>query len=103
MAAEARQPTDERTCDDAERVAIIERGILALLLVGLLIGVIAVVKTFTIALSFGAALATAAWPMPQALVRRELGRRAAAALLLSLSLVLVVLPLLALRPILPIN
>ena len=77
---------------------MIERGILALLLVGLLIGVIAVVKPFTTAILFGAALATAAWPMRQALVRRGLGRGAAAALLLLLSLVLVVLPLLALAP-----
>lgn len=77
---------------------MIERGILALLLVGLLIGVIAVVKPFTTAILFGAALATAAWPMRQALVHRGLGRGAAAALLLLLSLVLVVLPLLAFAP-----
>jgi hypothetical protein len=42
---------------------MIERSILVLLLVGLLIGVIAVVKPFTTAILFGAALATAAWPM----------------------------------------
>ena len=77
---------------------MIERSILALLLVGLLIGVIAVVKPFTTAILFGAALATAAWPMRQALVRRGLRRGSAAALLLLLSLVLVVLPLLALAP-----
>jgi predicted PurR-regulated permease PerM len=47
---------------------------------------------------FGAALATAAWPMRQALVRRGLGRGSTAALLLLLSLVLVVLPLLAFAP-----
>jgi predicted PurR-regulated permease PerM len=79
-------------------MAMIERSILALLLVGLLIGVIAVVKPFTTAILFGAALATAAWPMRQALVRRGLRRGSAAALLLLLSLVLVVLPLLALAP-----
>src|ERR1700756_2908063 len=82
MAAEARQPTDERTRDWAARVAMIDRGILALLLIGLLIGVIAVVKPFTTAILFGAALATAAWPMRQALVRRGLGRGAAGATLL---------------------
>jgi hypothetical protein len=43
MSAELRQPTDERTRDNAARMAMIERSILALLLVGLLIGVIAVV------------------------------------------------------------
>jgi len=77
---------------------MIERSILALLLVGLLIGVIAVVKPFTTAILFGAALATAVWPVRQALVRRGLGRGLAAALLLLLSLVLVVLPLLAFAP-----
>jgi predicted PurR-regulated permease PerM len=77
---------------------MIERSILALLLVGLLIGVIAVVKPFTTAILFGAALATAVWPVRQALVRRGLGRGSAAALLLLLSLVIVVLPLLALAP-----
>jgi predicted PurR-regulated permease PerM len=79
-------------------MAMIERSILALLLVGLLIGVIAVVKPFTTAILFGAALATAVWPVRQALVRRGLGRGSAAALLLLLSLVIVVLPLLALAP-----
>jgi predicted PurR-regulated permease PerM len=93
MAAELGQPTD-----GAARMAMIERSILTLLLVGLLIGVIAVVKPFTTAILFGAALATAAWPMRQTLVRRGLGRGSAAALLLILSLVLVVLPLLAFAP-----
>jgi predicted PurR-regulated permease PerM len=77
---------------------MIERAILVLLLVGLLIGVIAVVKPFTTAILFGAALATAAWPMRQAFVRRGLGRGVTAALLLLLSLVLVVLPLLVFAP-----
>ena len=45
---------------------MIERSILALLLVGLLIGVVAVVKPFTTAILFGAALATAVWPRRQA-------------------------------------
>jgi predicted PurR-regulated permease PerM len=79
-------------------MAMIERSILVLLLVGLLIGVIAVVKPFTTAILFGAALATAVWPVRQALVRRGLGRGSDAALLLLLSLVIVVLPLLALAP-----
>jgi len=77
---------------------MIERSILALLLVGLLIGVVAVVKPFTTAILFGAALATAVRPRRQALVRRGLGRGSAAALLLMLSLVVVVLPLLAFAP-----
>jgi predicted PurR-regulated permease PerM len=98
MADELRQSADERTRDDAARVAMIERSILVVLVVGLLIGVVAVVKPFTTAILFGAALATAAWPVRQALVRRGLGRGSAAALLLILSLVLVVLPLLAFAP-----
>jgi predicted PurR-regulated permease PerM len=98
MAEEFRQSTDEQTRNDAARVVMIERSILVLLVVGLLTGVLAVVKPFTTAILFGAALATAAWPIRRALVRRGLGRGSAAALLLLLSLVLVVLPMLALAP-----
>ena len=98
MADEFRRLTDERTRDDAARVALIERSILMLLVVGLLIGVLAIVKPFTTAILFGASLATAAWPIRQALVRRGLGHGPAAALLLLLSLVIVVLPMLAFAP-----
>jgi hypothetical protein len=72
---EGRQPTEERIQDSVARVAMIERSILVLLVVGLLIGV----KPFTTAILFDAALATAAWPMRQALVRRRLGHGPAAA------------------------
>src|SRR5262249_16178691 len=57
-----------------------------------------IVKPFTIAILFGAALATAAWPMRQALIRRGLGRGPVATLLLLLSLVLVLLPMLVFAP-----
>jgi predicted PurR-regulated permease PerM len=77
---------------------LIERSIVALLFIGLFIGVLAVVKPFMTAILFGAALATAAWPMRQALVRRGLGRGLTATLLLLLSLVLIVLPLLVIAP-----
>ncbi len=77
---------------------MIERSILVLLVVGLLIGVLAVVKPFTTAILFGASLATAAWPIREALVRRGFGRGPAAALLLILSLVVVVLPMLLFAP-----
>jgi predicted PurR-regulated permease PerM len=87
-ANELRSAAEERMRDDAARVALIERSILVLLVVGLFIGVLAIVKPFTTAILFGAALATAAWPMRQALVRRGLRRGSAAALLLFLSLVL---------------
>jgi hypothetical protein len=80
MPDERRQPTEERIQDSVARVAMIERSILVLLVVGLLIGVLAVVKPFTTTILFGAALATAAWPMRQALVRRGLGHGPAAAL-----------------------
>ena len=98
MIDELRQPADEQTRDDAVRVALIERSILVLLFVGLLIGALAIVKPFTTAILFGAALATAAWPLRQALVGRGLRRGTAAALLLLLSLVVVVLPMLVVAP-----
>ena len=98
MADEFRKLTDERVRDDAARVTLIERSILMLLVVGLLIGVLAIVKPFTTAILFGASLATAAWPIRQALVRCGLGHGPAAALLLLLSLVIVVLPMLAFAP-----
>jgi predicted PurR-regulated permease PerM len=63
-----------------------------------MIGVLAVVKPFTTAILFGAALATAAWPARQALVRRGLARGSTAALLLLLSLLFVVLPMLIVAP-----
>jgi predicted PurR-regulated permease PerM len=98
MADEPYHAIDEQKLDPAERVAVIERGVLVLLAVGLLIGVLAIVKPFTIAILFGATLATAAWPLRQTLVRRGLGRGAAAALLLWLALVLIVLPMLVAAP-----
>src|SRR5438270_2914831 len=98
MADERRRSTDQGTGDNAARVALIERSILVILVLGLFIGVLAVVRPFTIAILFGAALATAAWPIRQALVRQGLGRGPTAALLLLLSLVLVVLPMLAFAP-----
>src|SRR5438552_9500698 len=98
MADERRRSTDQGTGDNAARVALIERSMLVSLVLGRFIGVLAVVRPFTIAILFGAALAAAAWPIRQALVRRGLGRGPAAALLLLLSLVLIVLPMLAFAP-----
>jgi predicted PurR-regulated permease PerM len=98
MADELGQPADDQRRDATARMALIERSILMLLFVGLFIGVLAIVKPFTTAILFGAALSTAAWPLRQALVRHGLGRGLAAALLLLLSLVLVVLPMLVLAP-----
>jgi predicted PurR-regulated permease PerM len=98
MADEFHRSMDERTRADAARVVLIERSILVLLVVGLFIGVVAVVKPFTTAILFGAALATAAWPIRQVLVRRGLRRGSAATLLLLLALVLLVLPMLVVAP-----
>jgi predicted PurR-regulated permease PerM len=92
------QPVDDRGRDATARMALIERSILVLLFIGLFIGVLAIVKPFTTAILFGAALATAAWPLRQALLRCGLGRGPAAALLLLLSLVIVVLPMLVIAP-----
>src|SRR5215472_3733870 len=96
MADELRQLAPERTPEDTARMALIERSILVLLFVGIFIGALAIVKPFTTAILFGAALATAAWPLRQALVRHRIGHGAAAALLLSL--VVIVLPMLVLAP-----
>ena len=78
-------------------MALVARSILVLLFVGLFIGVLAIVRPFTTAILFGAALATAAWPLRQALARRGLGRGPATLLLLS-SLVLVVVPMPVVAP-----
>jgi predicted PurR-regulated permease PerM len=59
-----------------------------LLVVGLLIGVPAIVKPLTTAILFDGSLAIAAWPLRQALIHRGLGHGPAAVLLLLLSLVL---------------
>src|SRR5438309_10496603 len=98
MADERHRSTGQGTRDDAAGVALIERSILVMLVLDRFIAVLAVVSPFTIAILFGAALATAAWPIRQALVRQGLGRGPTAALLLLLSLVLVVLPMLAFAP-----
>jgi predicted PurR-regulated permease PerM len=98
MADELRPRADARMPDVTGRVALIERSILVVLVIGLLVGVLAVVKPFTTAILFGGALATACWPVRQALVRRRLGRRTAAALLLLLAIVLVVIPMLVVAP-----
>jgi predicted PurR-regulated permease PerM len=98
MPDELRQRADDRMPDVTGRVALIERSILVVLVIGLLVGVLAVVKPFTTAILFGAALATASWPIRQALIRRRLGRRTAAALLLLLALVVLVIPMLVVAP-----
>jgi predicted PurR-regulated permease PerM len=82
----------------SETTLWIERSVLVLLFVGLLAGVLAVLRPFTTALLFGAALASAAWPVRQALVNRGLGRGTAAVILLIFSILLVAVPMLIVAP-----
>src|SRR5208337_1359163 len=98
MPDEAHRPADEQVPDSAARVVLIERSILVLLVVGLFLGVLAIVRPFATAILFGATLATAAWPLRQSLVRHGIGHGMTAALLLLLSLVLIVLPILVVAP-----
>ncbi len=98
MEHEADRPEGELVPDFPTRVVLIERSILMLLFIGLLIGVLAIVKPFTTAILFGGAIATAAWPLRQALVRWGIGRGATAALLFLLSCIIVLLPILAIAP-----
>src|SRR4051794_37465122 len=79
-------------------VALIERSIVLLLVLGLLVGVLSVLRPFTTAILFGSATAIAAWPLRQVMVRRGFKRGIAAALLLLLVLVVIVVPLLILAP-----
>ena len=94
----AETPADQLAPDFPTRVMLIERSILILLIAGLLVGVLAIVKPFTVPILFGGALATAAWPLRQVLVHRGIGRGFAATLLFVLSVLLVVLPILIVAP-----
>src|SRR3954468_12071174 len=75
-------------------VTLIERSIVLLLVIGLLIGVAAVLRPFTTAILFGATLAIAVWPLRQAMIGWGLRRGLPAAVLL----LVVVLPVLTLAP-----
>src|SRR3954454_19676425 len=84
--------------DGAAMVTLIERSVVLLLVVGLLIGVAAVLRPFTTAILFGATLAIAVWPLRQAMIGWGLRRGLTAAILLLLALLVVVLPVLTLAP-----
>src|SRR5271165_3063731 len=71
---------------------------LILLVAGLLFGLLEIVKPFATPILFGGTLATAAWPLRQALVRHGIGRGLAAALLFVLSLLLLLVPMLVIAP-----
>jgi len=98
VADDSYQPEDGRRRDDTERVVWIERSVLVLLFLALLACVVAVLRPFATAILFGAALATAAWPLRQALVRRGIGHGTAAAILFLSSLALLVVPVLVVAP-----
>lgn len=100
MPDQAAKPGGAHYAPDAHGTAgMIERSIVLLLVIGLLAGVGAVLRPFVTAILFGAALAIAAWPLRQAMVRGGLGRGLAAALLLLLSVVVVALPVLVMAPV----
>lgn len=85
--------------EEAERGFWIERILLLLLVLGLVVGVGAVMWPFATAILFGALLATALWPLRQTLVRRAGLRRGwAAAVLLLCSLAVVGIPVFAIAP-----
>jgi predicted PurR-regulated permease PerM len=92
------EPIRELIPDFATRVMLIERSILLLLIVGLLVGVLTIVKPFTTAILFGGAIAVAAWPLRELLVRQGMRRGQTAALLFLLSILLVLLPMLVIVP-----
>jgi predicted PurR-regulated permease PerM len=98
VADDSYQPQDARRDDDSERIVWIERSVLVLLFLALLVCVAMVLRPFATAILFGAALATAAWPLRQALVRRGLGHGTVAALLFLSSLALLVVPVLVVAP-----
>src|SRR4051794_33537745 len=87
------------SAEGTERGIWIERVLLVLLVIGLVAGVGAVILPFTTAILFGASLATAAWPLRQALVRRAGLRQGWAATVLLLgSLALIGIPTFAIAP-----
>ncbi len=86
------QSTADLVPDFPTRVMLIERTILLLLVVGLLVSTVAILRPFTTPILFGSAIAIAAWPLRQFLVRHGMGRGLAAPLLFLLSVVIVLVP-----------
>lgn len=91
-------PPEKAGHETPATVTLIERSIVLLLVIGLLIGVVAVLRPFTTAILFGAALAIAAWPLRRAAVRRGLRRGVVATLLLLLSVAVIALPVILVGP-----
>jgi predicted PurR-regulated permease PerM len=91
-------PSYTEPSDSPGTVTLIERSIVLLLVVGLLIGVAAVLRPFTTAILFGTTLAIAIWPLRQTMIGWGLGHGLTALCLLLLSLLIVALPVLAVAP-----
>jgi predicted PurR-regulated permease PerM len=83
---------------DHATVALIERVFLVLLLGAAIGGVLLVMQPFAVSILFGASLATATWPLRQALVRCGWGRKSTAMILLLLSLCFILIPALVAAP-----
>ncbi len=97
---DAARPDDTCPTDKSGLMGFIERSIVLLLVVGLLVGVAAVLRPFTTAILFAATLAIAAWPLRQAMISWGLGRGWTGALLLCIAIVIVALPVLVMAPVL---
>jgi predicted PurR-regulated permease PerM len=78
--------------------ALIERAVVLLLFLGLLSGVLIVLKPFAIGLMFGAIIALAAWPARNALTKHGLSPGQSAALLLLGALASTLVPVLLFAP-----
>jgi predicted PurR-regulated permease PerM len=95
-------PDDWSDNDEGKRdhatVALIERVFLVLLLGAAIGGVLLVMQPFAVSILFGASLATATWPLRQALVRCRWGRKSTAMILLLLSLCFILIPALVAAP-----
>lgn len=84
--------------DFPTRVMLIERSILIALVIGVLTGALAIIRPFTTPILFGTAIAVAAWPIRNALVRCGVSRGLTAASLLLLSVLFMLIPMLMIAP-----
>jgi predicted PurR-regulated permease PerM len=98
LADKISQSSNDPVSDFATRVMLIERSFLVLIVIGLFIGTLAIVRPFTTAILFGGAIAVAAWPVRELLIRWGAGRQRTAAVLFLLAVTLILLPMLILAP-----
>ena len=99
MASEDLSPGEnDRAAPIFGTTQLLERAVVLLLFLGLLVGVLAVLRPFATAILFGMILAIAAWPLREFLLRHHLSRGLAAILLLFIALAVVALPIIAVGP-----